>query len=78
LNINDREIFPYIKDCMCLNLSEKESFKYLDDKGFKIGPATYYRLKNEVKESTHERLWKLSIRAKGPRDRKNISNCKIR
>jgi hypothetical protein len=30
--------------------------QYLDDKGFKIGPATYYRLKNEVKESTHERL----------------------
>jgi ribosome-binding protein aMBF1 (putative translation factor) len=41
---------------MCLNFSEKQALSYLDDKGFKIGPATYYRLKNEVKESTHERL----------------------
>ena len=50
------EIFPYIIDCMCLYFSEREALSYLDDKGFKIGPATYYRLKNEVKESTHERL----------------------
>jgi hypothetical protein len=56
LNINDREIFPYIINCMCLNFSEKESLQYLYDKGFKIGPATYYRLKHEVKESTNERL----------------------
>ena len=50
------EIFPYIIDCMCLNISEKEALSYLKDKGFKIGPATYYRLKHEVKEFTHERL----------------------
>jgi hypothetical protein len=41
---------------MCLNFSEKEALSYLDNKGFKIGPATYYRLKNEVKGSTNERL----------------------
>jgi hypothetical protein len=50
------EIFPYIIDCMCLTISEKEALSYLKDKGFKIGPATYYRLKHEVKESTHSRL----------------------
>ena len=47
------EIFPYIIDCMCLNISEKEALSYLKVKGFKIGPATYYRLKHEV-----ERLYK--------------------
>jgi hypothetical protein len=58
LNIHDskQEIYPYIIDCICLNFSEKEALSYLHDKGFKIGPPTYYRLKNEVKESIHSRL----------------------
>jgi len=49
-------IEPYIIDCMCLNISEKDSLKYLQDKGYKIGAATYYRLKHEIKESTPQRL----------------------
>jgi hypothetical protein len=49
-------IFPYIIECMCLHISEKESLSYLKDRGFIIPRAEFYRLKNEVKESTHERL----------------------
>jgi hypothetical protein len=56
LNIHDskQEIYPYIIDCICLNFSEKEALSYLHDKGFKICPPTYYRLKNEVKENTFQ------------------------
>jgi hypothetical protein len=49
-------IEPYIIDCMCLNISEKQALSYLSDKGYDISHSEYYRLKNEVKESTHERL----------------------
>jgi hypothetical protein len=56
MSINGKEIYPYIIDCMCLNFSEHEALTYLEEKGFEISLRTYYRLKNEVKESTHERL----------------------
>ena len=49
-------IEPYIIDCMCMNLREKESLTYLDDKGFKISRAEFYKLKKQVEESTQERL----------------------
>jgi len=59
LRINDskiKEITPYIIDCMCLRLKEKEALSYLKDRGFNIGQATLYRLKKEVKESAYSRL----------------------
>ena len=49
-------IYPYIIECMCLHISEKDSLSYLQDRGFTISRAEFYRLKNEVKESTNERL----------------------
>jgi hypothetical protein len=49
-------IDPYIIDCMCLHISEKEALSYLSDKGYKIGRAEYYTLRKEVQDSTHERL----------------------
>ena len=49
-------IFPFMIESMCLHLSEKESLQYLKDRGFIVSWAELYRLKNEVKESTNERL----------------------
>lgn len=49
-------IFPYVIECMCLHISEKESLSYLKDRGFTISRAEFYRLKKEVQESTQERL----------------------
>ena len=50
------EITSYIIECKCLRLHEKEALSYLRDHGFKISAAQYYKLKKEVKESSHERL----------------------
>lgn len=49
-------IEPYVIECICLNISEKESLKFLDDRGYKISSAEFYRLKNEIKSNTQERL----------------------
>lgn len=49
-------IFPYVIECMCLHISEKESLSYLKDRGFTISRAEFYRLKKEVQESTQECL----------------------
>ena len=49
-------IFPFVIECMCLHISEKESLSYLMDRGFTISRAEFYRLKKEVQESTQERL----------------------
>ena len=49
-------IEPYVIECMCLNISEKESLQYLDDRGYKISPAEFYRIKNEIKSNTQQRL----------------------
>lgn len=49
-------IEPYLIDCMAMNLHENEALKYLDNNGFDISRAVFYRLKNEVKESSQERL----------------------
>jgi hypothetical protein len=49
-------IEPYIIDCMCMRLDEKEALSYLEEKGYTISHTEYYRLKQEIKESTHQRL----------------------
>ena len=49
-------IEPYIIECVCLRLKEKESLSYLEDRGYSISAAEYYRLKQEVKDSSHKRL----------------------
>lgn len=49
-------IFPFVIECMCLHISEKESLSYLKDRGFTISRAEFYRLKKELQESTQERL----------------------
>jgi hypothetical protein len=49
-------IFPFVIECMCLHISEKESLSYLKDRGFTISRAEFYRLKKEVQESTQEGL----------------------
>ena len=49
-------IEPYIIEVMCLNISEKESLSYLENKGYKISPAEFYRIKNEIKQSAPERM----------------------
>lgn len=49
-------IFPFVIECMCLHISEKESLSYLKDRGLTISRAEFYRLKKEVQESTQERL----------------------
>ena len=49
-------IEPLIIECVCLRLKEKESLSYLEDRGYSISAAEYYRLKNEVKQGAHTRL----------------------
>jgi hypothetical protein len=41
---------------MAMNLHENQALKYLDDNGYDISRAELYRLKNEIKESSQERL----------------------
>jgi hypothetical protein len=48
-------IFPFVIECMCPHISEKESLSYLKDRGFTISRAEFYRLKKEVQDSTQER-----------------------
>jgi hypothetical protein len=49
-------IEPYVIEVMCLNLSEKDSLAYLDDRGFKISHTELYRIKNDIKSNTQQRL----------------------
>jgi hypothetical protein len=51
---------------MVMEIHEDQALKYLDDNGFSISRAEYYRIKNEIKESGDQRLnliaskeWKL-------------------
>lgn len=55
-NTKTKGIEPYIIECMCLNISEKDSLAYLADRGYKISHDTFYRLKSEIKDNTTERL----------------------
>jgi hypothetical protein len=55
-NERDRELLAHVIYCSCMRLKEKEALSYLSDKGYSIGAATYYRIKKEIEESTHERL----------------------
>jgi hypothetical protein len=49
-------IRPYVIQCMVMHLSEKESIKYLSDRGFKISVQYFYKLKKAIKESRFDRL----------------------
>lgn len=49
-------IEPYIIDCVCMNMKEDQALDYLSSNGYDISRAEYYRLKNEVKESSQQRL----------------------
>jgi hypothetical protein len=50
------KIKPFIIQCMAMTLSEKESIKYLQDRGFKISRAYYFKLQKAIKESRFDRL----------------------
>jgi hypothetical protein len=52
----DNTIIPYIIEVMCLRLHEHEALSYLEERGHIISHDLYYRLRKEVKESTHTRL----------------------
>jgi hypothetical protein len=41
---------------MVLRLKEHEALKYLEEGGYTVSHDLYYRLRKEVKESTHSRL----------------------
>ena len=49
-------IEPYIIDCVCMNMKEDQALEYLSNNGYEISRAEYYRVKNEVKESSQQRL----------------------
>jgi hypothetical protein len=49
-------IKPYVIQCMAMNLSEKESLTYLNDRGFKISRQYFFKLKKSIKESRFDRL----------------------
>lgn len=49
-------IEPYIIDCVCMNMKEDQALDYLSDHGYDIARAQYYRLKQEVKENSQQRL----------------------
>ena len=49
-------IEPFVIECMCLRLKEKEALSYLDDRGYSISAKEYYRIKQEVKDSSNKRL----------------------
>lgn len=49
-------IQPYVIDCMAMNLHEDQALDYLDKNGYDISRAELYRIKNEIKESSQERL----------------------
>ena len=39
-----------------MRLTENAALEYLGRQGFEISPRTYYRIKKEIEQSTHERL----------------------
>ncbi|MFN2434539.1 MAG: hypothetical protein ABR515_04100 [Nitrososphaeraceae archaeon] len=41
-------IEPFVIDCMAMNLHQDQALKYLDDNGYDISRAEYYRVKNEI------------------------------
>ena len=51
-----QNIKPYIIQCMAMNLSEKDSLSYLEDRGFKISARYLYQLKKQIRESRFDRL----------------------
>ena len=49
-------IEPYIIECICMRLHEKEALEYLSDMGYDISAKEYYRIKNDIKENRQLRL----------------------
>ncbi|MGH9972715.1 MAG: hypothetical protein ACRD93_02320 [Nitrososphaeraceae archaeon] len=49
-------IEPYIIECICLRLHEKEALSYLSERGYDISASELYRLKNDVKDNRQLRL----------------------
>lgn len=49
-------IEPYIIDVVCMQMHQNQALEYLDKNGYDISRAEYYTLKNELKESSQERL----------------------
>ena len=49
-------IRTFIIQTIVMRLSEKDSMKYLHDKGFKISRDSFYRYKRKVTNSTFDRL----------------------
>jgi len=49
-------IDPYVMHCMLMRLSEKESFVYLEERGFHINTRTLYKIKKRIEDSRFERL----------------------
>ena len=47
---------PFVVQTMVMNLSEKESFQYLNDKGIIISRDSFYRLKRNIQQSRFDRL----------------------
>ncbi len=54
--IKNGSIQPFIIQTMVMRLKEKESMKYLADRGFNISIQHFYRLKKRIQESRFDRL----------------------
>ena len=55
-NDRDPELISHVIYVTCLRLKEAQALEYLEDKGFPISAATYYRVKKQIEESAIERL----------------------
>lgn len=49
-------IEPYVIECMCRHISERESLQYLEDKGYSISRSEFYTIKKEIEDNTVQRL----------------------
>ena len=49
-------IEPYIIETICMRLDLKESLKYLSDRSYDISKSEYYSIKQEIRDSTQQRL----------------------
>ena len=47
---------PLVMRCMIMRLDEKESLAYVNEQGYDISRAQFYRVKKKIKDSRFERL----------------------
>jgi len=52
----NNEVKPLVIQTMVMRMSEKQALTYLKDRGYNISVASFYRLKKDIQESTHDRL----------------------